>query len=96
MNSPATRVSQNASRRNLLITIWLRHVRILSIDPPCVAGRRLVDVVVVVVGGWREVEVDVRDGGVLEVAGRDHRGVLATLRRVQGWHVEVNLKRVDL
>ena len=67
--------------------------------PSVVGRRRFLDVVVVdVVGGgcWQgEVEVDVGDGGVLEVAGRDHRGVLPALRRVQRGHVEVNLERMN-
>ena len=32
---------------------------------------------------------------MLEVAGRDHRGVLPALRRVQGRHVEIYLERIS-
>ena len=68
----------------------------MSIYSPCVAGQRFFDVVVVVFSrGW-QVEVDVGDGGMLEVAGRDHRGVLPALSRVQGRHVEVNLESVKI
>ena len=73
---------------------WKRRWNMQSFNTdilPRVACRRFLDFVVVVCGR-REVEVDVGDGGVLEVAGGDHRGVLPALRRIQGWHVEVNLQ----